>query len=185
MIRKLRRGDLDRTAEIWLVANLQAHDFIAPEYWKDNQEPVKKLLPQAEVYVYESGGEILGFVGLDGEYIEGIFVAGKAQSNGIGKSLLDFLKAERPELHLNAYQKNTRAIRFYEREGFRIQSEGLDEATGEKDYAMVWQRELDYAELSKARDEAKQLQIYKANAEMLLRTDAEEQRQTRERQQEK
>ena len=185
MIRKLRRDDLDRTAEIWLDANLQAHDFIAPEYWKDNQEPVKKLLPQAEVYVYESGGEILGFVGLDGAYIEGIFVAGKAQSNGIGKSLLDFLKAERPELHLNAYQKNTRAIRFYEREGFQIQSEGLDEATGEKDYAMVWQRELDYAELSKARDEANQLQIYKATAEMLLRTDAEEQRQTRERQQEK
>lgn len=38
-------------------------------------------------------------------------------------------------------------------------------------------------ELSKARDEAKRLQIYKANAEMLLRTDAEEQRQTREHQQ--
>ena len=42
-----------------------------------------------------------------------------------------------------------------------------------------------YEELSKARDEAKQLQIYKANAEMLLRTDADEQRQTREHQQEK
>ena len=52
MIRKLRRGDLDRTAEIWLAANLQAHDFIAPEYWKDNQEPVKKLLPQAEEAVH-------------------------------------------------------------------------------------------------------------------------------------
>ena len=38
---------------------------------------------------------------------------------------------------------------------------------------------------SKAREEARQLQIYKANAEMLLRTDADEQRQTREHQQEK
>ena len=47
------------------------------------------------------------------------------------------------------------------------------------------QKKLDYAELSKARDEAKRLQIYKANAEMLLRTDAEEQRQTREHQKEK
>lgn len=72
--------------------------------------------------------------------IEGIFAAGKAQSQGIGKSLLDFLKAKKPELHLNVYQKNTRAIRFYEREGFQIQSEGLDEATGEKDYAMAWQQ---------------------------------------------
>lgn len=50
---------------------------------------------------------------------------------------------------------------------------------------LLVQKKLDYAELSKARDEAKQLQIYKANAEMLLRTDTEEQRQTRERQQEK
>lgn len=50
---------------------------------------------------------------------------------------------------------------------------------------LLVQKTLDYAELSKARDEAKQLQIYKANAEILLRTDAEKQRQTRERQQEK
>ena len=50
---------------------------------------------------------------------------------------------------------------------------------------LLVQKKLDYAELSKARDEAKQLQIYKANAEILLRTDAEKQRQTRERQQEK
>ena len=43
----------------------------------------------------------------------------------------------------------------------------------------------DYAALSMAREEARQLQIYKVNAEMLLRTDADEQRQTREHQQEK
>ena len=41
------------------------------------------------------------------------------------------------------------------------------------------------AALAKAREEARQLQIYKANAEMLLRTDADEQRQAREQQQEK
>ena len=50
---------------------------------------------------------------------------------------------------------------------------------------LLVQKKLDYAALAKARDEAKRLQIYKANTELLLRTDAEEQRQTRERQQEK
>lgn len=50
---------------------------------------------------------------------------------------------------------------------------------------LLVQKKLDYAELSKARDEAKRLQIYKANAEMLLRTDADDQWQTREHQQEK
>ena len=28
---------------------------------------------------------------------------------------------------------------FYQREGFEIQNSGLDEATGEKEYVMVWQ----------------------------------------------
>ena len=50
---------------------------------------------------------------------------------------------------------------------------------------LLVQKKLDYAELSKARDEAKRLRIYKANAEMLLRTDADDQRQPREHQQEK
>ena len=140
MIRAFQPADLDQVAGIWLSANLQAHDFIAPEYWRSNQALVRELLLQAEVYVYERDGEILGFAGLDGESIEGIFVAKKARSRGIGKALLDFLKAKKAGLRLNVYQKNTRAIRFYEREGFQIQSEGQDEATGEKDYVMAWRQ---------------------------------------------
>lgn len=139
MIRAFQSADLDPVAEIWLTANLQAHSFIFPEYWRGNLALVKELLLQAEVYVYEKGGEILGFAGLDGAYIEGIFVAEEVRSQGIGKFLLDFLKAKKPELRLNVYLKNIKAIRFYEREGFRIQGEGLDEATGEKDYVMAWQ----------------------------------------------
>ncbi len=141
MVRAFRSEDLDQTADLWLAANLQAHDFISPEYWRRNRAVVKELLPQAEVYACEKNGEILGFAGVNGEYVEGIFVSEEARSQGIGKSLLDFLKTKKTGLRLNVYQKNVRAIRFYEREGFVIQSEGMDETTGEKDYVMVWQRE--------------------------------------------
>ena len=55
------------------------------------------------------------------------------QSCGIGKLLLDYIKDKKVSLRLNVYQKNTRAISFYQREGFIIQCEGLDEATGEKE----------------------------------------------------
>jgi len=33
---------------------------------------------------------------------------------------------------------------MYQREDFQIQSEGLDEAMGEKDYVMLWQGKKDY-----------------------------------------
>ena len=141
MIRRMQTADTDRVAGIWLDANLNAHGFISLQYWKDNFAPVIEMLPRAEVYVYEDDREIQGFIGLNGGYIEGIFVSGEMQSRGIGKRLLDFVKAKRTELRLNVYQKNTRAIRFYQREGFRILREGMDEATGEKDYEMTWRQE--------------------------------------------
>ena len=141
MIRKLQDADIDRVADIWLDANLKAHSFISPQYWKGNFETVKKMLPQAEVYVYENDREIWGFIGLNGEYIEGIFASGEMQSRGIGKRLLDFVKTKKTELRLNVYRKNMRAIRFYQREGVKILREGMDEATGEKDYEMTWRQE--------------------------------------------
>lgn len=140
MIRVLQKADVERVVDIWLDTNLKAHYFIPCQYWKNNIDLVKEMLPQAEVYVYENDSQIEGFIGLNDEYMEGIFVRDEMQSQGIGKLLLNFVKEKKTKLYLNVYQKNARAIRFYLREGFEIQREGLDEATGEKDYVMVWQR---------------------------------------------
>ena len=140
MIRELRKADINRVANIWLDTNITAHYFISAQYWKSNFELVKELLLQATVYVYEDKQEIQGFIGLSNEYIEGIFVSAEMQSQGIGKILLNYVKGKRNKLILNVYQKNTRAISFYQREGFEIQYSGLDEATGEKDYVMAWQQ---------------------------------------------
>lgn len=140
MIRKLRKADINKVADIWLDTNIKAHYFIPAQYWKRNFDLVKELLLQATVYVYEDKQEIQGFVGLSDEYIEGIFVSAEMQSQGIGKILLNYVKGKRNNLLLNVYQKNARAISFYQREGFEIQYNGIDEATGERDYAMAWQR---------------------------------------------
>ncbi|MDB1140196.1 N-acetyltransferase [Bifidobacterium catenulatum] len=139
MIREFKRDDINKVADIWLDTNIKAHNFIPAEYWKSNFKSVKEALLLAEVYVYEYDTEIQGFIGLNDEYVEGIFVSGEMQSHGIGKILLNYAKDKRNKLHLNVYQKNARAISFYKREGFEIQHSGLDEATGEKDYVMTWQ----------------------------------------------
>ena len=140
MIRKMQNIDINRVADIWLKTNLKAHYFISEQYWKSNYELVKEMMSQAEVYVYEDDKMIQGFVGISNEYIEGIFVPDEMQSCGIGKLLLDYIKNKKLRLRLNVYQKNIRALSFYQREGFIIQCEGLDEATGEKEYTMLWKQ---------------------------------------------
>ena len=143
MIRSLQNIDIDQVAEIWLHTNIEAHDFIPKQYWCGNYDAVKKMLLQAEIYVQENEkcGEIQGFIGLNGNHIEGLFVSGKAQSCGIGKQLLNYAKKIKNELSLCVYEKNVRALKFYQRENFMICSEDTDETTGEKEYAMIWKKD--------------------------------------------
>lgn len=141
MIRIIQEKDIDTVAEIWLDTNISAHNFINSTYWLSNFEMVKKMLFQAEVYVYENNSSIQGFIGLEHNYIAGIFVCQKFQSHNIGKQLLDFAKTIRNELTLNVYQKNIRAVKFYQREHFEIIQTGIDKDTNEKEYRMMWKQQ--------------------------------------------
>lgn len=141
MIRKLRENDLAAVIEIWLDSNIKAHYFILKEYWISNYPAVKEMLPQAEVYVYEEEDtqQIIGFIGLTENYIAGIFVQENAQSRGIGKRLLNYVKEIKTTLSLSVYQKNMRAISFYQREQFIIQSKNIDD-NNEKEFIMSWKK---------------------------------------------
>lgn len=141
MIRKMQPADLEPTLQVWLASTLQAHSFIDPAYWYDNLEPVRQMLPQAEVYIYAAAAENapLALIGLEEDYIAGLFVAPEAQAQGIGKQLLDYVKSLRSQLTLRVYRQNERALHFYQREGFLITDSQIDEATGAAEYLMRWQ----------------------------------------------
>ena len=143
MVQKFETQDLDAVMQIWLHGNLDAHAFIPASFWTDHFEMVRNMLPQAELYVHEDKDtrQIDGFIGLTGNHIEGIFVAKAARSKGIGKALLDHAKLLKPSLTLNVYQKNERALAFYRREQFAVQSEGIDEDTNEAEIQMLWTRQ--------------------------------------------
>lgn len=142
MIRAFEENDLTAIMQIWLDTNIKAHNFIPKKYWTDNYETVRSILPQAEVYVYEDDAtkQIVGFIGLSDDYIEGIFVRESVQSNGIGKQLLGYAKRIKSNMSLSVYQKNTRAIQFYQKEQFVIQSENTDDNTNQKEYVMIWKK---------------------------------------------
>ena len=91
----------------------------------------KEILPNAEIYVYVVENHIVGFIGLNQNYIEGIFIDTHSQSKGIGTLLLNKVKEDRNTLTLSAYKKNVNAIKF-------ITSESIDKDTNEIEYIMTW-----------------------------------------------
>ncbi len=52
MIRKFEKNDINPVMQIWKNENIKAHKFISKEYWKNNYNYVKEILPNAEIYVY-------------------------------------------------------------------------------------------------------------------------------------
>lgn len=139
MVRKFQTGDLDAVMSIWLNANIEAHHFIDPEYWRSCYNTVKAMIPQAEVYVSDDNG-VNGFIGIAGNYIAGIFVDSSVRTNGIGSQLLDRAKENRQKLSLSVYKKNVTAVSFYRNRGFQIDAEGVDPQTSESEYTMSWNR---------------------------------------------
>lgn len=86
MIERLKEEQIDAVMEIWLSANIQAHDFINKSYWLSNYQKVKEeFLPVSETYVFVQEGQVRGFISiLNGDYIGGLFVAPFCQRQGIG-----------------------------------------------------------------------------------------------------
>ena len=86
---------------------MESHSFIESDYWKNNYEMVREMLPKAEVFVSEENGQIRGFIGLIDTCIAGIFVRAAEQSKGVGTGLLHTVMKSRDSLQLNVSINNS------------------------------------------------------------------------------
>lgn len=140
MVREFKENDLNSIMRLWLETNIVAHSFINKNYWESNYDDVKEMIPEAKIFVYEENNSIKGFIGLNGNYIAGIFVETAWQSKGVGRALLNHIKEQNTELLLQVYKKNSRAVKFYLRENFVISNEQIDKNTYEIELLMEWRK---------------------------------------------
>ena len=122
-IRKATSLDLARIAEIY-VFNYRLNFypiFRNDEYYFDELQ-VPDMMAQLEdhihhIWVYDDGA-VKGFVRAEDGEVKKLFVEPVLQGSGIGSALLRYAISEQQAHTLWALEKNTRAIRFYERHGF-------------------------------------------------------------------
>lgn len=141
MIRLATPKDYDSILKIWLATNMTTHFYIPKSFWKQQAQKVKKLFNEADIYLYEDNKLIKGFIGIMFyNYIAGIFVDDSYTHTGIGSALLKKAQESYNELELHVYKKNERAIYFYQKNKFKIISEGVNVETNEPEYFMKWQK---------------------------------------------
>ncbi|MCH5461872.1 GNAT family N-acetyltransferase [Lactobacillus sp. LC28-10] len=135
----LTEADRKSLMAIWLAGNLDAHPFIAASYWHGQAAKVADQLAQASIYVVKQDHQIVGFAGMQTHYLAGMFVKPGFRDNGIGSLLLFALKSDYKQVRLNVYEKNPKAIRFYQRHDFVENKRGVDPDTDEVELTMKWQ----------------------------------------------
>ena len=138
MIRPFKPIDIDSVMSIWLSGNIEAHPFVPESYWHENFSLVKEAILKSETHVAEIDNTIVGFIGLQDDFIAGLFIDKRYRSQGIGKQLLERAKQHHDHLSLLVYAENIRAYAFYEREGFVAVQHSLDNETNNYEFLMIW-----------------------------------------------
>lgn len=144
-LRPYRDTDLEDSIALWLAAWQHTYpdmDFKKRVEWWRNRW-LNELLPVGEAIVAEDdAGIMIGFVILTPAtgYMDQLAVDVKWQGSGLAKTLLDYVKGRSNglvELHVN--ESNVRAVRFYQREGFKLIEETTHPGGVLPVYKMLWQ----------------------------------------------
>ena len=100
------------------------------------------VLPTCTVWVAVTE-RIVGFIAFRKGWIDHLYVDVSHHGRGIGSALLEKAFIAEPELGLWAFQRNTDALSFYERKGFRIveRTDGARNEEREPDARLAWRRQ--------------------------------------------
>ena len=136
-IRKATIDDLARIAEIVIFNyRLSFYPIFKNDDYYFNELQVPTIMKQYEssidnMWVYDDGA-VIGIIQIENQEIKKLFVEPVLQGKCIGSMLLKYAIDYHNANSLWALEKNTRAIRFYERHGFIVTADKkLEEDTTE------------------------------------------------------
>ena len=141
-LRPYRTDDEDAAIDLWLRTWLLAYpsiDFVARvPWWRERWR--NELVPQADIIVAEEAGVQTGFVTIDKHgYLDQLVVSPDHWGSPLATLLVDQAKRRSPAgITLLVNADNSRAIRFYERNGFAHDGEDVNPSSKRLILKMAW-----------------------------------------------
>ena len=134
--------DEDASIALWQQTWQQAYptiDFAARvAWWRERWR--NELVPNAQIVVAEQANVLIGFVTIDGSgYLDQLVVSPDHWGSELANALVEEAKRLSPAgVTLLVNKDNSRAIRFYERNGFVHAGEDVNPTSGRAVLKMAW-----------------------------------------------
>ncbi|MBN8968322.1 MAG: GNAT family N-acetyltransferase [Rhizobiales bacterium] len=144
-LRPYRDGDEDAAIALWhrtwQIAYPQIDFTERLDGWRTRWRT--ELAPVATIVVAERNAALVGFVTIDANgYLDQLVVAPEMWGSPLGDTLIDAAKTLSPHgITLLVNSDNARAIRFYERNGFRHTHDAVNPGSGRPIQGMAWRPE--------------------------------------------
>lgn len=142
-LRPYSAADEDAAIELWRRTWQQHYphlDFNARvDWWRARWR--SELVPVARIVVAEMSGALAGFVTIDPKtmYLDQIVVAPEHWGSSVALVLLDEAKRISPRgVDLLVNKDNFRAMKFYEKHGFKYAGEDKNPVSGKPVNKMAW-----------------------------------------------
>lgn len=120
IIRQATNADHPQLLNIWLRSVRATHHFL-------QESDIEALLPQlrdiylpaVELWVTVDAEDCpLGFIGLNENHVEMLFIEPDLRGKGIGRALLDHARSLRSQMSVDVNEQNPEAVGFYLNYGF-------------------------------------------------------------------
>ena len=113
-------GLIDRLADVWNISVRTSHHFLTEEDIAGLRPQVKEALQGIEHLIVVWDGDVpAGFMGIQEQKIEMLFLSSSCIGKGIGKELIDIAINEYDAVYVDVNEQNERAEGFYRHMGFR------------------------------------------------------------------
>ncbi len=139
-IKKYEDSFNSQVVAVWERSVRTTHDFISPE----DMEHFKVIVQSIDFHAFEvfcavKDGRLLGFIGVEEQKVEMLFLDPDFIGKGIGKQLMDFAMTSLHAVYVDVNEQNLNAVKFYEKLGFKTYERMPKDSEG-KDYPILKMR---------------------------------------------
>ena len=131
-IRKAQLEDHQTLLAIWEQSVRASHDFLSEQDIQLLIPMVRdQALPGLEVWVLcDESSAPIGFMGLDNNKLEALFISPTSFRRGGGKLMLEYARKLKGELQVDVNEQNPSAVAFYLSNGFVVAGRSPTDSQG-------------------------------------------------------